>query len=123
MNITPGLRITGADGGECPPQYPDQCVEDNGNNCRDCVDASIGILIKGYDRIEVDNNELAGWSHSAVQLKYSVDNRVHHNHIHHTQRQGLGYGVTLSRWSTDGDKNVTVTIEHNRFNFFRVAIQ
>ena len=56
-----------------------------------------------------------------MQLKYSVGNRVHHNHIHHTQRQGLGYGVFLSRWSTAGDKNVTVTIEHNRFNFFRVV--
>ena len=79
------MRIVGADGGECPPQYPDQCVEDNEENCRDCVEASVGILIKGYDRTEVDNNELAGWSHVAVQLKHSVDNRIHHNHIHHTQ--------------------------------------
>ena len=38
------------------------------------------------------------------------------------QRQGLGYGVTLSRWSTAGDKNVTVAIERNRFDFFRHAV-
>lgn len=30
--------------------------------------------------------------------------------------------MTLSRWSTAGDKNVTVTLEHNRFDFFRHAV-
>ena len=30
--------------------------------------------------------------------------------------------MTLSRWSTAGDKNVTVAIEHNRFDFFRHAV-
>ena len=84
-----GLRIHGPDAGQCPPQFPDQCVSDNGKDCRDCYDSAVGIQSRGHDRLEVDNNELAGWSYAAVWLADSVDNHVHHNHIHHTQRQAI----------------------------------
>jgi len=117
-----GLRIHGADPDECSPLWPDDCTGEDatgGANCRDCGPASIGIQAAGADRLEVDNCELAGWSYAAVWLKYSEDNRVHHNHIHHTQRQGLGYGVVLTRGDDD---LVTVEIAWNRFDYNRHAV-
>lgn len=117
-----GLRIYGHDEGQCPPEHPDECTGEDrtgGVNCRDCTPSTIGIQSRGFDRLEVDNCELAGWSYAAVWLSDSVDNLVHHNHIHHTQRQGLGYGVVLTR---GGDGLVTVLVEWNRFNYNRHAI-
>jgi hypothetical protein len=117
-----GFRLIGADSGECPDTWPDNCSgEDNtgGVNCRDCEEASVGIKSNGYDRTEIDNMELAGWSHAATWFIDSVDNAIHHNHIHHTQRQGLGYGVVLIR---GGDGLVTVDIAWNRFNYNRHAV-
>ncbi|MAG56023.1 MAG: hypothetical protein CMJ83_07015, partial [Planctomycetes bacterium] len=46
-----------------------------------------------HPRLEVDDCELAGWSHAAVYLRRGEGHRVHHCFIHHNQRQGLGYGV------------------------------
>ena len=117
-----GLRILGADRDECPPEYPDACTEpDNtgGVNCRDCTPSSIGIQVKAWDGLEIDNNELAGWSYAATWYSDSLDGRVHHNHIHHTWRQGLGYGVVLTR---GGDGDVTVDIRNNRFDRNRHAV-
>jgi hypothetical protein len=73
-----------------------------------------GILCE-YPNLEVDNCELAGWSHGAVSLSPgALDARVHHNFIHHTQRTGLGYGVVLDR--------ATALIESNVFDHYRHAI-
>ena len=63
-------------------------------------------------RLEVDNCELSCWSHAGVYLrKGGTAARVHHNHIHHCQRLGLGYGVCLN--ATDG------LVEANRFDHCR----
>ncbi len=64
--------------------------------------------------LEVDNCELWGWSHSAVSLFEGERHRIHHNHIHHNQRHGLGYGVTLNRGE--------VEIEYNLFDWNRHSI-
>ena len=48
-----------------------------------------------HDGLEVDNCELAGWSHAAVFLGRGSGHHIHHNFIHHNQYQGLGYGVCL----------------------------
>jgi len=48
-----------------------------------------------HDGLEVDNCELAGWSHAAVFLRRGSDHHIHHCFIHHNQYQGLGYGVCL----------------------------
>jgi len=116
-----GFRLIGADSDECPVQWPDSCSGDidGDSNCRDCEEASIGIQVKGYDRLEIDNMELAGWSYAATWFVESVDDQVHHNHIHHTQRQGLGYGAVLTR---GGDELVTVDIAWNRFDYNRHAV-
>lgn len=117
-----GLRILGVDSGQCPLEYPDACTGEDrtgGRNCRDCTPPSAGIQARGFDGLEVDNCELAGWSYVAVSLSDAVDVLVHHNHIHHTQRQGLGYGVVLMR---GGDGLVTALVEWNRFDYNRHVI-
>ena len=117
-----GSRLIGADSDECPDTWPDACTgvdRTGGANCRDCEEASIGIQIGGYDRLEIDNMELAGWSYAATWFTDSVGGLVHHNHIHHTWRQGLGYGVVLTR---GGDELVTVEIAWNRFDYNRHAV-
>ena len=117
-----GLRLQGFDAGQCPPEWPDACSGEDrtgGVNCRDCEPATFAIQARGADRLEVDNNEIAGWSYAGVWLSDSVDNAVHHNDIHHTQRQGLGYGVVLTR---GGDELVTVDIMWNRFDYNRHAV-
>gem|GEM_PF-2028728 len=117
-----GLRILGHEPTQCPVEYPDACTQPDrtgGTNCRDCTRTTIGILARGHDRVEIDNNELAGWSSSAVTVRDAADAHIHHNDIHHTQRQGLGYGVVLGG---DLGEEVDVLIEWNRFDYNRHAV-
>ncbi|MDA1264080.1 MAG: hypothetical protein O2816_03255 [Planctomycetota bacterium] len=65
-------------------------------------------------RLEVDGCELAGWSHAGVFLRGGTGHRVHHNFIHHCQRQGLGYGVCLDLAEAE--------ITHNLFDWNRHSI-
>ncbi|MGB2823626.1 MAG: right-handed parallel beta-helix repeat-containing protein [Phycisphaerae bacterium] len=65
-----------------------------------------------HAKLEVDNCELSGWSHAAVYLpKGATGAHVHHNHIHHCQRLGLGYGVCLNE--------ADALIEANLFDYCR----
>ena len=48
---------------------------------------------RASDRLEVDDCEIAGWSHAAIYLKGGIGHHVHHSFVHHNQYQGLGYGV------------------------------
>lgn len=77
---------------------------------------SAGIITEN-DSLEVDNCELSGWSHAAVYLTGSDKHHVHHNYIHHNQRQGLGYGVCLGY-----GKNISALIEYNLFDYNRHSI-
>jgi len=70
-----------------------------------------------YGSLEVDNCELRGWSHAAIVLKDGDKHHIHHNYIHHNQRQGLGYGV-----SHGYGKNISSLIEFNLFNYNRHSI-
>ncbi|MCP3918522.1 MAG: right-handed parallel beta-helix repeat-containing protein [bacterium] len=67
-----------------------------------------------HDGLEVDNCELAGWSHAAIFLRKGTGHRIHHCFIHHNQRQGLGYGVCHDVAES--------TIEHNLFDWNRHSI-
>jgi hypothetical protein len=67
-----------------------------------------------YDRLTVDNCELAGWGGSAIGLRNGADHHVHHCFIHHNQYNGLGYGVSHSTSFS--------LIECNRFNWNRHSI-
>lgn len=118
-----GLRLLGNDPHQCPAEYySNSCPRpDNtgGVNCRDCTTQSIGVFAENHDNIEFDNNEMAGWAHAAIYARNTKNLHVHHNYIHHTQRQGLGYGVVLMR---GGSNIVDVLVEWNRFNYNRHAI-
>lgn len=117
-----GLRFLGNDPNQCPPEYPNNCPQaDNtgGVNCRDCTSPSIGVIVENATDIEFDNNEMAGWAHAAIYARNTTDLHIHHNDIHHTQRQGLGYGVVLMRGGSDV---VDTLVEHNRFDYNRHAI-
>jgi hypothetical protein len=64
--------------------------------------------------LEVDNCEIWGWSHGGVCLVTGGRAHVRHNHIHHCQRTGLGYGVVLDQSEA--------LIEANLFDWCRHAI-
>jgi len=69
-------------------------------------------IISAHSGLEVDNCELWGWSHAAVFLKRgALRIHIHHNYIHHNQRQGLGYGVCLDQ--------ADALIEANLFDWCR----
>ncbi len=74
---------------------------------------SNGISTK-YPRLEVDNCEISGFSHAGVDLITAEGHHIHHNHIHHCQYQGLGYGICHNTASS--------MIEHNLFNWNRHSI-
>ncbi len=68
-----------------------------------------------HSSLEVDNCEFWGWSHAAVTLKPGASKaHIHHNYIHHNQRQGMGYAVGIYR--ADG------LIEANLFDWLRHCI-
>jgi hypothetical protein len=69
-----------------------------------------GIGIGGSD-VEIDNNQIWGFAHSAVGGGSNI--HVHHNYIHHNSRTGLGYGVTAA------DDSI---IEYNHFNHNRHSV-
>ncbi len=74
---------------------------------------SDGITTK-FSHLEVDNCEISGFSHAGVYLITGEGHHIHHNHIHHCQYQGLGYGVCQDTASS--------LIEHNMFNWNRHSI-
>ena len=67
-----------------------------------------------YANLEVDNCELSGWSYAGVSLQESKEHSIHHNHIHHNRRHGLGYGVHVGQASA--------LIEYNLFDYNRHSI-
>ncbi len=67
-----------------------------------------------HSNLEVDNCELAGWSHAAIFLQKGRGHHLHHNYIHHNQYQGLGYGICH-----DGAES---RVERNLFDFNRHSI-
>ena len=53
--------------------------------------ASVGIATEFI--VEIDNCEFYGWSNAAVQFEAGGGHWIHHNHIHHCARQGLGQSL------------------------------
>lgn len=85
-----------------------------GNKYYYTLKLSRGVEVKG-NYFEVDNSELAGWSHAALLFPPGSQNGyVHHNYIHHNQRARLGYGISLT--------GVYARVMYNTFNYNRHAI-
>ncbi|BBO34594.1 right-handed parallel beta-helix repeat-containing protein [Lacipirellula parvula] len=63
----------------------------------------IGVINQEYDRLEIDNCELYGWTHAAIFLGGldtigpTASAEIHHCHIHHNQKDGNGYGIAHSK--------------------------
>jgi hypothetical protein len=74
---------------------------------------SNGIVTR-HPRLQVDNCEISGFSHAGVDLTAGEGHHIHHNHIHHCQYQGLGYGVCHDTASS--------LIEYNLFDWNRHSI-
>lgn len=75
-----------------------------------------GISILGKN-CEVDNCELYGWTDAAITVGARgrrIECRIHHNHIHDCQMEGLGYGVDVKDWHTD--------VRYNYFNATRHSV-
>lgn len=79
------------------------------------------ISAKGMTGIEIDNNEMYGFSYTAIELDSSGywnknigDAWVHHNYIHHCQARGYGYGIQIAGGH--------VLIEANIFDYMRHAV-
>lgn len=76
-----------------------------------------GVRVVGANS-EVDNNDIAGFTHAGVAIKGDGDGRhVHHNYIHQNNTQGLGYGVSVGY----GD-DLNPTIEYNYFDENRHSV-
>lgn len=113
-----GLRIRGPDPETCPPEWPNDCPLDvSGDpNCAYCTQTAYGISTT-WAGLEVDNNELSGWTYTAVGVQNALAADVHHNHIHHGWREGLGYGVVLY-----GAEPTSALIRWNRFDAMRHVV-
>ncbi|MCP4642369.1 MAG: hypothetical protein GY851_18125, partial [bacterium] len=72
-----------------------------------------GIRVQ-HDGLEVDNCDISGFGHAGVYLANGTGHRIHHNHIHHCQYNGLGYGISHGAASS--------VVEFNRFNWNRHSI-
>ena len=101
-----GLRLQGPDGERRTEQMKQLYAEGRYYS----IPNSDGIQ-SSHPGLEVDNCEIWAWSHGGVYLKAGSTANVHHNDIHHCQREGLGYGVVLDQ--------ADAIIEANRFDYCR----
>ncbi len=108
-----GLRLRGPDPERRLDHHRRSFREGRGREYYYRFPVSDGIEC-AQDRLEVDDCELAGWSHAAIHLKGGAGHHVHHSFIHHNQYQGLGYGVCH-------DVSVSL-IERNLFDWNRHSI-
>ena len=104
-----GLRVRGPDPERRTAELSKR-LKEGGRKLYYAFPTSDGISCN-QAKLEVDNCEISGWSHAGVFLRKGATAHVHHNHIHHCQRHGLGYGVCLNQ--------ATAKIEANRFDWCR----
>jgi hypothetical protein len=79
---------------------------------RDRVDRTSNGIETTHFGLEIDNCEI--WAFSVAATRFGIGasrGYVHHNYIHHNQRGGLGYGVSIN--------GGTVLIEANLFDWCR----
>lgn len=123
---------------DCAPNFQGQCTNDVEKGiCAYCTRPTMGILADGIDEavdefvetannLEIDNCDIAGWSAAGVSIDGAENATVHHNYIHHSQRQGRGYPVVVGGADTAANPNVyfpaSAHIHHNRFQNFRHAV-
>jgi len=108
-----GLRIRGPDPKRRIYHHRRSFAEGRGHQYYYRFPKSEGIA-SDHPGLQVDNCELAGWSHAAVNLGRGRGHHIHHNYIHHNQYAGLGYGICLNESEA--------LIEGNLFDYNRHSI-
>ena len=108
-----GLRIRGPNPRPHLEHHRRSFAEGRGHEYYYKFPTSDGI-VTDYPGLEVDNCELGGWSHAAINLRAGDKHHIHHNFIHHNQYNGLGYGVCHNKAFS--------LIEYNLFNYNRHSI-
>ncbi len=73
-----------------------------------------------HPALEIDNCELRAWDKWAIYLYVSDKAYIHHNYIHHTIRNGYGYGIWIG--GSGKEKNANALIEANLFEACRHCI-
>ena len=69
----------------------------------------------GHAGCEVDNCEVYSFNVNGISVgQTAIHVRIHHNHIHHCQRSGYGYGVVTG--------SIDIHIIANRFDYCRHMI-
>ena len=108
-----GLRIVGPDPKRRLAHHDRSFKKKRGHEYYYKFPISDGVMTE-FGSLQVDNCELAGWSHAAIFLRGGTGHVVRHCYIHHCQYNGLGYGV-----SHDVARSL---IERNSFDFNRHSI-
>jgi len=106
-----GLRIRGPDPKMRWEELP-RLLKIGGQELYYKFPCSTGIQ-SPFPGLEVDNCEISGWSAAGVGLS-TGKSHVHHCYIHHCQRRGLGYGVSVGP--------AEALIEYNLFDHCRHSI-
>ena len=79
---------------------------------RDRIDVDSRGIGSAHFGMEIDNCDISGFRSSATYFGVGASRAyVHHNHIHHNQQAGLGYGVSVG--------GAFVLIEGNLFDWCR----
>jgi hypothetical protein len=66
-----------------------------------------------HAQLEVDNCEISGWAYAGVLLSGGAAKaHIHHNNIHHCQRPGYGYGVSLDKGDALIEANILDWCRH-----------
>lgn len=73
---------------------------------------SCGIKVVDYNKLTIDNCEIAGWSYAGINFFNSKAGMVTNSYIHHNRRTGLGFGILLdSAAEVVADRNL---LDNNR---------
>ena len=106
-----GLRIRGPDPKTRMEELP-RLIKVGGSELYYKFPTSDGIKC-AYPHLEVDNCEISGWGHGGVYLyKGGTKAHIHHNYIHHCQRRGLGYCVSLNEVEALIESNIFADTRH-----------
>lgn len=115
-SVFTGITLAGADT-ERHMTHLQRGLNSAGNSYTDYYYSLIlsrGLVVRG-DNVTVSNCEISGFSEAGVLVEEYKETKISHCYIHHNQRNGFGYGVSLYR-------ECEVEIYGNLFNFDRHAI-
>ena len=115
-SVFTGITLAGADT-ERHMTHLQRGLNSAGNSYTDYYYSLIlsrGLVVRGAG-VTVSNCEISGFSEAGVLVEEYKETKISHCYIHHNQRNGFGYGVSLYR-------ECEVEIYGNLFNFDRHAI-